>query len=159
GSWWTVHDHSKREYGSLPMIKAFALSNNPAAVNTIMEIGPSTVVDYARRLGIQSPLRAYPSLALGSSEVTPLELTSAYGVYAADGVRAEPMSILRVKTREGEIIQDNTPRLHRVNLQPETIVAINELTRAVVEWGTGTAAGVVPDAHGKTGTTDDYTNA
>jgi penicillin-binding protein 1A len=159
GSWWTVHDHSKREYGSVPMIKAFALSINPAAVNTIMDIGPATVVDYARRLGIQSPLRAYPSLALGSSEVTPLELTSAYGVFAANGVRAEPMTILRVKSREGEIIQDNTPRLHRVNLQPETIAAINELTQAVVQWGTGTAANVVPDAHGKTGTTDDYTDA
>jgi penicillin-binding protein 1A len=159
GRYWTVKSHSKRHYGSLPILKAFALSDNPAAVNTLLQVGASTVVDYAQRLGVRSPMRAYPSLALGASEVTPLELTSAYGVFAASGIRAEPIAIRLVKSRDGEIMEENTPRLGRVKLQPETIATMNQLTEAVVEWGTGRAARVVPGAHGKTGTTDDYTDA
>jgi membrane peptidoglycan carboxypeptidase len=155
-----VHSHSRRKYGSLPVLQAFALSDNPAAVNTLMEVGASTVVDYAQRLGIKSTLRAYPSLALGASEVTPLELTSAYGVFAAGGIRAEPIAIRLVKSRDGEVMEETAPRLHRVKLQPETIATMNQLTQAVVQWGTGRAAGNgVPNAHGKTGTTDDYTDA
>jgi penicillin-binding protein 1A len=160
GSIWTVHSHSKRKYGHLPILQAFAFSDNPAAVNTLMEVGASTVVDYAQRLGVKSPLRAYPSLALGASEVTPLEITSAYGVFAARGVRAEPTAIRLIKSRDGEVMEENAPRLHRVKLQPETIATMNQLTRAVVQWGTARAAGNgVPNAHGKTGTTDDYTDA
>jgi penicillin-binding protein 1A len=159
GKWWTVSSHSRRKAGSLPILHAFAFSDNPAAVNTLMEIGASTVVDYAQRLGISSPLRAYPSLALGASEVTPLELTSAYGVFAARGIRAEPIAVRQVKSPDGEMMEDGSPRLHRVKLQPETIAVMNQLTQAVVQWGTGRAAGVVSGAHGKTGTTDDYTDA
>lgn len=159
GKWWTVTSHRKRQYGDLSILKAFALSDNPAAVNTLRAVGAQTVVDYAQRLGIKSPLRAYPSLALGASEVTPLELTSAFGVFAAGGIRAEPIAIRLVKSPDGEIMEENAPRLHRVRLQPETIATINQLTRAVVEWGTGRAASVVPNAHGKTGTTDNYTDA
>jgi penicillin-binding protein 1A len=160
GTWWTPQNHSKKHSGSMPMLQAFAFSNNVAAVNTLMEVGASTVADYARRMGIESKLRAYPSLALGSSEVTPLELTSAYGIFPAGGIRAEPMSIRLVKTPDGEVLQENTPRRHHVGLQARTIEGINQLTRAVVQYGTGRRAGEgVPDAHGKTGTTDDYTNA
>jgi penicillin-binding protein 1A len=159
GTWWTPQNHSKKHSGSMPMLQAFAFSNNVAAVNTLMQIGASTVADYARRMGIESKLRAYPSLALGSSEVTPLEITSAYGVFPARGVRAEPMAIRLVKTPDGELLQDNSPRRHHVGLQAQTIEGMNQLTRAVVEYGTGRAAGVVAGAHGKTGTTDDYTNA
>jgi 1A family penicillin-binding protein len=160
GKIWTVHSHSKHHYGSLPILQAFAFSDNPAAVNTLMAVGAQNVVDYARRLGIESPLRAYPSLALGASEVTPLELTSAYGVFAASGIRAEPMSIRSVKSRDGEVMEDNAPRLHRAKLQSETIATINQMTQAVVQYGTASRAiSGVPNAHGKTGTTDEYTDA
>ena len=72
------------------MLQRLRQSINTAAVNTIEKIGPQTVVDYAQRFGIKSRLYAYPTLALGTSEVTPLEMANAYGVFAANGIRAEP---------------------------------------------------------------------
>jgi penicillin-binding protein 1A len=157
--WYTPQNSHRGSYGSVRMVNAFAQSINTAAVNTAVRIGPRTVKDYAQRLGIKSKLLAYPSIALGTSEVTPLEMANAYGVFAANGIRAEPQLVKMIKDRMGNIIEDNSPVLHRVAVKPETIQAMQSMTQAVVQYGTGWKAKVVPSAHGKTGTTENYTDA
>ncbi len=157
--WYTPHNDEGDHYGRIEMVRAFAKSINTAAVNTIERVGPRTVVDYAKRFGIKSHLYAYPSLALGSCEVSPLEMANAYGVFAANGIRAEPIMVKLIKDRLGNVIEDNSPVLHRVEVKTETINAMQELFQAVVQYGTGTAARYVPTAHGKTGTTENHTDA
>jgi penicillin-binding protein 1A len=157
--WYTPQNSHRGRYGTMQMVNAFAQSVNTAAVNTAVKIGPRTVKDYAQRLGIKSRLLAYPSLALGTSEVTPMEMANAYGVFAANGIRAEPLLVKMIKDRMGNIIEDNSPVLHRVGIKPETVQAMQNLTQAVVQYGTGSRAKVVPTAHGKTGTTENYTDA
>jgi membrane peptidoglycan carboxypeptidase len=143
------------------MVKAFASSINTAAVNTIEKIGPRTVVDYAKRFGIKSHLDAYPSLALGTYGVTPLEMANAYGVFAANGIRFEPFLVKLIKDRLGNVIEENSPVPHRVDVKPETILAMDALFQAVVQYGTAARSGAasVPTAHGKTGTTSSHRDA
>src|SRR5206468_11086033 len=87
-----------------------------AAVNVLLRMGPGVVADYAHRLGIKSKLLPYPSLALGASEVTVLEMASAYGVFATRGVRCEPIAVIKIKDRDGTTIYENTPHPKRVVL-------------------------------------------
>jgi membrane peptidoglycan carboxypeptidase len=159
--WYTPHNDDDDRYGRVQMVRAFAKSINTAAVNTIEVIGPSTVADYAHRFGIKSHLNHYLSLALGSSEVSPLEMANAYGVFAANGIRAEPQMVRKIIDRMGNVIEDNSPVLHRVGVKPETINAMQELFQAVVQYGTAASSGAanVPTAHGKTGTTENHTDA
>lgn len=156
--WYTPHNDDDDRYGRVQMLHAFAKSVNTAAVNTIESVGPRTVADYAHRFGIRSHLNAYLSLALGTSEVSPLEMANAYGVFAAHGIRAEPLMVRKIVDRMGNVIEDNTPVLHRVNVKPETIDAMQEMFQAVVQYGTGYPAHYVPTAHGKTGTTEKHTD-
>jgi 1A family penicillin-binding protein len=159
--WYSPHNDDGRHFGRIELAKAFASSINTAAVNTIHRIGPRTVVEYARRFGIKSRLYAYDSLALGTSEVSPMEMANAYGVFATNGIRAEPILVRLIKDRMGNVIEDNSPALHRVDVKPETIQAMNELFQAVVQFGTAARSGAseVPTAHGKTGTTERHTDA
>jgi len=158
GSWYQPKNHSRGSGGS-SYVRAFAMSSNGAAFNVCMDAGPKAVKEIAERLGIKSRLLAYPSIALGVNEVTPLEMASAYGVFAANGKLAEPMIILKVLDQDGEIMQDFQPSVKSVGLKPDTVQKINTLTRAVVTSGTGTVARSVADAHGKTGTSEEYTDA
>jgi hypothetical protein len=128
------------------------------------KIGIDQVITYARLLGIKSPLNRSLALALGCSGVTPLEICSAYGVFAADGVRAEPMAVVRITesdgNKDGVIIENNTPVTKQV-LSQQTAEIMNDIFRNVVvgRGGTGYNARRVPNAHGKTGTTSDDRDA
>lgn len=155
---WVVRNHGRYRTGTLTMLRAFASSINTCAANTILAVGPGEVVEFAHRLGIKSKLAPVPSLALGSSEVTVLEMAVAYGAIAAGGRRAEPMAIIRVEAG-GKILEEHTPTVTKLNLKGRTINGLTRLTRAVVTSGTGRVVRGVPDAHGKTGTTDDYKDA
>jgi len=162
GKWWTPQNHDRIGYRSgLSVRTAFAMSVNTAAVNALMSVGADTVAEYAQRLGIRSKLRAYPSLALGASEVTPLEMAVAYGAFATKGTHCEPISIIKILDRDNATIFENVPRPKRVNVNPATFEAMDGLFRAVVTSGTAASSGAdrVPDAHGKTGTTENYTDA
>lgn len=158
GSWYQPRNHSKSG-GGASYLQAFAMSSNGAAFNVGMDATPKVVAETAKRLGIKSRLLAYPSISLGVNEVTPLEMASAYGVFAANGKLAEPMIILKVLGQDGEVLEDMQPKVKPTGLKPDTIEKINTLTRAVVTSGTGTVARSVPDAHGKTGTSEEYTDA
>jgi penicillin-binding protein 1A len=165
GKRWTPRNDDGRYGGTRSMRQAMAWSVNVCAVRMADKIGIDKVITYARMLGIKSPLARNLSLALGACGVSPLELCSAYGVFAADGLRTEPTAVTRITTasrdgREGDVLVDNKPEARRV-LSQETADTMCDLFRGVVTMrgGTGRAASRVPNAHGKTGTTTDDRDA
>lgn len=155
---WKPRNYEGRFSGPVTLRTALERSINVPAVKTISELGPQTVIAYARRMGIASPLQPHLSLALGSNEVTPLEMASAYGTLAALGVRAEPIAISKITTRDGQVLEDNPPRRDLV-LSADVAYVMVDLMKGVITRGTGRSANIGRPAAGKTGTTDDYRNA
>ncbi len=106
---WKPRNYGRRFYGPMPMRRALAKSVNNATVHLFRDVGVDYVIDYARRLGIQSPLSRDLTLALGSSDVSLLELTSSYAVFPNGGRRVVPRFITKVTNRDGEIILEDVP--------------------------------------------------
>ncbi|MGZ8733640.1 MAG: PASTA domain-containing protein, partial [Acidimicrobiia bacterium] len=116
-------------------------------------------VDEAKRLGIvTTALDAVPSAVLGTNEVTPLDMASAFSVFAGDGLRADPVFITRVTTRDGTVLYDAPAARHRV-LSTLTARRVNEVLQQVVTDGTGVKARIGRQVAGKTGTAEDYSDA
>jgi penicillin-binding protein 1A len=158
GTSWRPKNYDRRYRGWVTMRQAIERSINVPAVRTLEAIGPDTVISYARRMGIGSPLRGTLALALGASEVTPLEMASAYGTLAALGIRAQPMAVTLVTDRSGRVLERNEPR--RRQAIPETVAyAMVDMLKGVIARGTGRAAALGRPVAGKTGTSDDYRNA
>lgn len=155
---WEPKNYDGTYSGPVPMRTAIEKSINIAAIKTIDEVTPARVVEYATRMGIRSPLAPYLSLALGTSEVTPLEMASAYGVFATLGVRAEPIAVTRVQDRFGRVLEENGARRELV-LSQEVAYVMTDMLKGVILRGTGRGAAIARPAAGKTGTTDDYRNA
>jgi len=161
GSQWRPKNYKDKYYGPVSLRYALAKSINIPAIKLADRVGQQTVVEYARRMGISSPLRPYRSIALGSFEVTLLELTSAVGVLAASGVRAEPMTIVKIETRDGEVLERASP-VRREVLSPQTAYVVTDMLKSVVDYGTAASVkwrGLDKTVAGKTGTTDEYTDA
>jgi len=161
GKRWTPAN-SDGEFGGKSTIReAIKKSINLVAVRAIEEIAPvNIVVDYAHRMGITSPLPPYASLALGAGEVSPMEMASAFAVFANHGVYVEPISILKIEDKDGNLIEDNAP-MQREVFNDETAFIMTSMLEGVVNGGTG---GHVRDffqlpAAGKTGTTNDFSDA
>jgi penicillin-binding protein 1A len=147
--------------GEITMRHALNKSINVAAVRVLLSLGPESAISYAHKLGIKSPLQPVYSLALGTGEVNLLEITSAYGTLAAGGVRAEPIFVKSVYDRDGKLLEEN-PVYREEVLSPQTSFLITSMLESVINEGTGRGArlmGFVEPAAGKTGTTDDYTDA
>ena len=106
---WAPKNYGRRFYGPMPMRNALKKSINNATVHLFRDVGVNFVIDYARRFGIQSPLSSDLSLALGSSSVTLLELTTAYAVFPNKGRRVVPLFIDRVTTRDGRVLLEDVP--------------------------------------------------
>ncbi|HWD26835.1 MAG TPA: PBP1A family penicillin-binding protein [Rhizomicrobium sp.] len=157
---WKPQDYEGRFEGPMTLTHAFAKSSNVIAAQLTQEVGPAAVVRTARKLGITSPLEAVASLALGTSDVTPLELTSAYVPFANGGHAVNPFAIVRIRTRSGKVLYERRASdLGDVMTPGEN----QEMTRLMVETvttGTGKAARLAdrPTA-GKTGTTQDFHDA
>lgn len=156
---WTPENFSKGFVGEMTLRQALAVSQNIPAVKLLNTLGPSVAVQFAYRMGIESPLQADLSLVLGTSDVTLLELTAAYAVFPNGGVRVRPFAVLEVVDPEGRSIWMARPQLSGV-MNAETAAIMTDMLRAVVLSGTGRAAGSIgrPLA-GKTGTTDSYRDA
>ena len=158
---WTPENYDRGYRGPISLRDALALSLNTVAVKLNLEVGPKTVVQTAQRLGITSPLQANGSLALGTSEVTPLELVSAYAAFANGGFRVVPYVITAVKTTDGKLIFNRPASggLGRV-VDPSIVAMMNEMMHNVFVIGTAKKA-LVPGwpMAGKTGTSDDYKDA
>jgi penicillin-binding protein 1A len=122
-------------------------------------LGMGEVIKVPRLLGITTPIPEYLSVAIGAAEGTLLEMTSAYSAYPNQGVRLTPAMVLEVSDREGNILEQYRPEPHNA-LRADTAYILTELMHGVVEHGTGTAARDLDwPLGGKTGTTDDYTDA
>lgn len=156
--YWRPKNYDGTYWGPIPLRVALEHSRNIPAVRMLVELGPQAVIDTARRMGIRSPLQPNLSLALGTSEVTPLEMASAFATLAAGGVYAEPVAITRVLDSRGRVLEEVQPH-RRMALRPDVAYLMTDLLRGVILRGTGRAADVGRPAAGKTGTTDDYRNA
>lgn len=160
GDVWKPNNFSKRFEGEITLRRALNKSINVAAVRVLLSLGPVSAISFAHRLGIKSPLSNVYSLALGTSEVNLLELTSAYGTLAAGGIRSEPLFVKQVIDRDGKVLEENTIYREEV-LSPQTSYMITNMLESVMNEGTGQGARLMQfqePVAGKTGTTDDYTD-
>lgn len=159
GSDWQPENFSEGFAGEVSMRWALAHSKNIPAVRLIEKIGPSSVVQFAHNLGIASDLQPNLSLALGTSETTLLELTSAYSVFANRGKYIRPYAIMEIRNHEGAIIWRTKPE-QRIVMSRASAAIITDMLTAVIKEGTGRSAGQLHGAvAGKTGTTDEYRDA
>ncbi len=156
---WRPENFDGRYRGRVSLEEAFAQSLNTAAVRLIQIVGPEAVVATARRLGIAAPLPAVPSLALGTAEVTPVELASAYLPFATGGIRPTVHAVREVRDDRGRTLYRLAPSSRRV-IEPGPAAAMQRLFEAVVERGTGRAARL-PDRKvlGKSGTSQGFRDA
>lgn len=156
---WIPKNYEETFHGRILVRDALAYSINVCAVKILDRIRPTTAASYAEKMGIQSPLEKTLSLALGSSVVTPLEITSAYGVLANQGIRTKPYAIIRVEDASGNLLEENSPE-EEVVLSAQTAYIMTHLLREVAERGTGWYTKYIgrPRA-GKTGTTNEFTDA
>ena len=156
---WRPRNYDGRYRGRMTLSNALAGSVNTAAVRVSENAGRRKVVDLAERLGITSRLKAHPSIALGASEASLLELTSAYAVIANRGLAAWPYGIVEIRDSGGKQLYrrsgDGAGRL----LDPATVAAMQTMLRGVIDHGTGKAARLSRPAAGKTGTSQDFRDA
>jgi penicillin-binding protein 1A len=141
--------------GSMDLLRALRSSVNVVAVKLLVDVGFDPVVQLAERMGIRSPLLPAYSLALGSSEVNLLELTSAYGTLANKGVNRPTHGIRRVLDGNGEVIYER-PTDYVQAIDPDTAAIMTWMLRSVVEGGTGGNAALGRPVAGKTGTSEEY---
>ncbi len=161
GTQWRPGNFEGDVGGKSTLRNALTYSLNLVAVNAILNIAPKEqVVEYAKRMGIKSPIPPYESIALGTSQVTPLEMTSAFGVFANEGVYVEPNSILKIEDKDGNVIEENFPEKKEV-LSNETAYIMTNMMEDAVNIGTGARIRNYfhYPAAGKTGTTQDYVDA
>jgi penicillin-binding protein 1A len=157
---WSPRNEGGQYRGTVTLRDALALSMNAASARLSLKVGPRRTAALAHRLGIQSDLRADGTIALGTSEVTLLELTSAYGAFANGGRSVEPHIINRVRTGSGEIIYERPEAATKVVLAPAQVGAINDMLNAALVTGTGKRAALPRHpAAGKTGTSQDFRDA
>ena len=156
---WKPENYGKKFHGMVSLRDALAHSHNLATVRLLDKVGVKNVIEFAKTVGITSPLAADLSLGLGSSSVGLMELTSAYSVLLNEGSRAEPYSILFAKDSAGKVLEQAEPQA-LVVISKETAYLITNMMEDVIQKGTGQAAKVIgrPIA-GKTGTTDEFINA
>ncbi len=156
---WKPENYGRKFHGMVSLRDALAHSHNLATVRLLDKVGIKNVIDFARQIGVTSPLAADLSLGLGSSSVGLMELTSAYSVFLNQGSRAEPYAIFSVKDNTGQVLELAEPQAQEV-ISKETAYLITNMMEDVVQKGTGVAAKALgrPIA-GKTGTTDEFINA
>jgi penicillin-binding protein 1A len=159
GGDWRPENFSRNYLGEISFRRALALSRNIPAVRLMAELGGEQVVRFARKLGIRSPLHPYPSLALGTAEVTLLELTAAFAVFPAGGIRAEPFGVRQVVDPEGRIRMRAAPERKRV-MSAGGAAVMMDLLQSVISMGTARAAQAITGrVAGKTGTTSENRDA
>ena len=157
---WSPENYSREYFGPVTLTKALALSLNTVAVRLGLEVGPKAVVAVAHRLGINSDLDPVPSIALGSSDVTPLEMVSAYAAFANGGFGVQPHVIARVRTANGkQLYARRNANFGRV-IEPQYVAMMNQMMQETLLTGTARKAELPGwQAAGKTGTSQDWRDA
>jgi penicillin-binding protein 1A len=156
---YTPHNYDDKFEGLITLRRALAQSRNIPALKLASKIGIKNVIDYAERFGITSKIPPYLPVALGSAEISLLEQTAAYSVFPNDGVRVTPRYITRVTDYEGRVMEEDFPEVKDVVSQ-RTARIMTSMLQGVVQHGTAIAASKLPfPTAGKTGTTNDFTDA
>jgi penicillin-binding protein 1A len=158
---WRPENYDHKFHGPTTIRRALGLSINLVAIQVLMKVGPKVVVDYARRMGLRHNIQPIPSLAIGSCEVTPMEMACAYQIFANEGIAAAPYCVEKITDRTGRVLEQHKPEEKEV-LSPRTAYLMCSLLQTVVCCGTASAIpglGFTRPAAGKTGTTNDYSDA
>jgi len=152
---WSPKNYDGKYPSNLTIKQAVARSVNVAAVQAALQVGLKDVISYAHRMGIKSEIEPYPALAIGGiGGIRVLEMASAYGVFAIQGYYVEPTPIAKIVDSHGQLYDEQ--KIDRKHVLGErTVKVMDELFRAVVTMGTGRTVGSIPEARGKTGTTND----
>lgn len=158
GEPWEVSSYADASYGTMSLLDATAYSVNTIYAQLVTVVGPERVVEVAHRMGIESPLQPVCSITLGSQPVTPLEMTAAYATLAARGTFHPPLTVERVASAHGDVLERARPR-GRPALEPNVADLVTLALQRVIEAGTGTNADLGRPAAGKTGTAQDYADA
>ncbi len=153
------HNYDEKFEGTITLRRALAQSRNIPALKLADSVGIKTVIDYAHRFGITSNIPPYLPIALGAVEVTPIEQTSAFSVFPNDGVHISPRYITKVTDYEGRTLEENFPDVKDV-VSARTARTMTSMLREVVLHGTAIAAASLKyPLAGKTGTTNNFTDA
>ncbi len=164
---WSVTNAGGSGYGSLTLRQATVESVNTVYAQLIMELGPKTVVETARRMGLRccervgeptTPLIANPAAVLGTNEVNTLEMASAYGTLATGGQHVGPVPATRILNQDGSVLWQATQHPRQV-IDPRVATVADNILQEAVSAGTGEAAGIARPQIGKTGTAANHTNA
>ncbi|RLC53028.1 MAG: penicillin-binding protein 1A [Candidatus Cloacimonadota bacterium] len=167
---WNINNYSKRNFGYTRLRDGLKKSRNIFAAKTIYDLGPRKVVDFAKRFGLTTPVYPYFAICVGSMEVLPYELITAYTTFPNNGERVKPIFIRRVEDSQGKILESNETEKIRV-IGEEAAYIMASLMQSVVNEGTGVGIRWQPgydslasvtykwNAAGKTGTTDDFRDA
>ena len=160
---WDPENYDKKFMGPMTLRKGLKLSRNLISIKLADEIGPSLIRSYARNMGISTPIQAIPSIGVGTSEVLLLDLVAAYAVFPNKGIYVEPMAISRLERKDGDVFFMQESGRKQEVLRPAVAVIVTDMLRSVVDEGTGRGARTKynfrSQAAGKTGTTNDYTDA
>ena len=156
---WQPQNFDREFWGPVTLRKALTFSRNVPTVRLAQSIGLDYLIEYAANLGIKTRLEPHLSLALGSANVTLLELTRAFGVFAAQGYRADPVLISQIQDKDGTVLEETEPSSLEV-ISPQTSYLITSMLQSVIQEGTGQGAKALGrPAAGKTGTTNDTRDA
>lgn len=156
---YSPRNYDEKFEGVITLRRALAGSRNVPAVKLADKVGISSVVEEARRFGITTPLPPYLPLALGAADMKLVEHVSAFTVFPDDGIRIDPHMIRRVSTYDGALLEEAHPAIHEV-ISPDVARTMTAMLEEVIQFGTGVEAKVLKrPAAGKTGTTQDYTDA
>lgn len=157
---WQPENYSRDYFGPVTLTKALSLSLNTVAVRLGLEIGPKTIVRVAHRLGIVSDLSVNPSIALGTSEVTPLEIVTAYAPFTNGGIGVQPQIIAKVRTAAGKLLYQRKRFSNGRVIDQNYVAMMNTMLQETLLTGTA-RKGSVPgwQAAGKTGTSQDWRDA
>jgi len=159
GQPYSPHNYDEKFEGVITLRRALEGSRNVPAVKLAEKIGMNSVIDMARRFGITSALPPYLPITLGAADLNLLEHTSAFTVFPDDGIRIDPHMIRRVTTYDGALLEQAHPAIHDV-VAPDVARTMTAMLEDVIQFGTGTPARALGrPAGGKTGTTNDFTDA
>lgn len=160
GTKWKVGNAEGSSYGSIDVYSATVRSVNVVFARLIRDVGPQRVADMAKAMGIKSKVDPYPAIALGAltNGVNPLEMASACGTLANNGVYVPPTCVTKITDAEGNVLFENQPKGKRV-VREDVAAVVNSILQDAVRYGTGRAARIGRPQAGKTGTTDDYADA
>jgi penicillin-binding protein 1A len=155
---WTVRNAEGGGYGALPLREALVRSVNGVFARLALQLGGATIATQARQMGVSTKLSPFPSIVLGSMEVSVLDMAAAYATLANDGTAIRPTTIKSIRWPDGRLLEAD-PQTTPDVVSPGNAYLVTKVMEEVVERGTGRAADIGRPAAGKTGTTNDYADA